>query len=277
MKQINLFDGSFTNQKSFTLGSVNSHRQPQSFHWNRGGGKSEYTFYTDMRISDAVGMPGKKVALLIEPPSLSRTHYDKVIEYQDEFDYVLSFWKPYLEQFGDKGLFYAMGGSWIAPIIQGIKEKSKDVCIIVSQKKGAVGHRMRHSTVEHLSERLGIDVFGRGYKPFESKARILAPYRYAIVIESWSGHDHFSEKLIDALSVGCVPIYHGCPDIGRFFNKSGILTFDMLSELEHILINVCSKHDYEMRFDAIQANFEACKEYQCAEDWIYKNYEFLFG
>jgi hypothetical protein len=276
---IRLLDGSFRHQFSATLGGDNANRFPSYFEWSPFSiekASGEYTFYTDMRIKEARSMPGKKVAWLLEPPSLSRTHYDNVLEMMGEFDCVLSFWKPYLKAFGDRGLFYPLGGSWVEQSKQGIHRKTKDVCIIVSQKKGAVGHRMRHSAVELFADRLHIDVFGRGYKPFDSKAEILKPYRYAIVIESWVGEDYFSEKLIDAISMGCVPIYNGCPNIKDYFNKSGILTFDTLKAMENILINVTSKHDYNMRMDAIVNNFELCKQYQCAEDWIYENYGYLF-
>ena len=279
MKTMRLLDGSFKHQLSATLGGDNNNREPYYFLWSLNStykANSEYAFFTDMHIKDAHRYPGKKVAWLLEPPSLSRGHYDKALEYIDEFEYVLSFWKPYLKDFGDRGLFYPLGGSWIRPEDQGIHEKTKDICIIVSQKTGADGHRLRHSTVELFADRLGIDVFGRGYKPFDSKAEILKPYRYAIVIESWTGEDYFSEKLIDAISMGCIPVYHGCPNIKDYFGKSGILTFDTLRAMENILINVTSKHDYNMRMDAIVSNFELCLQYQCAEDWIYGNYGFLF-
>jgi hypothetical protein len=275
-KKITIVDGSFRHQFSATLGSVRDHEQPKNFIWSNQSYGSTYTFYTDMTLHKAVGKRGKKVAWLLEPPSLSRSHYDNALELMDEFDYVLSFWKPYLKAFGDKGLFYPLGGSWIFPHHQNVYEKYKKTCIIVSQKTGAVGHRKRHSFVANYAERLGVDVYGRGYEPFENKAHILKDYQYAIVIESWSGKDYFSEKLIDAISAGCVPIYNGCPTIKEYFNRSGIITFDNLRALETIVAQVASSHDYQMRTRAIEENFERCKQFQCVEDWMYDHYGFLF-
>lgn len=275
-KKITLRDGSFSHQFSATLGNERDHEMPEFFIWSKDSYGSKYTFYTDMLLNEAPSNRGKKVAWLIEPPSLHDTHYDKAVELADEFDYIISFWKPYLKQFGEKGLFYPLGGSWIHRHKQGIKDKSKNTCIIVSEKTGAYGHRVRHSVADHLSKRLMIDVYGRGYKPFDSKSRVLWPYRYAIIIESWQGEDYFSEKLIDAISMGCIPIYYGCPNIKDYFNRSGILTFDNLRKLENIIAGVVSKHDYNMRLDAAKENFELCKQYQCAEDWMYENYGFLF-
>lgn len=274
---VRIFDGSFPAQRSFTLGGDNLGISPTNFTWLReyGFADTKYTFFTDMHIEDALRY-SDNVALLIEPPALHRGHYDRTIQFADEFDYILSFWKDFLEQFGEKGLFYPLGGSWISPINQHIPLKTKNICIIVSEKTGAEGHRMRHDTVQLLASRYHIDVYGRGYKPFERKAPILADYRYAIVIESWRGNDYFSEKLIDALSMGCVPIYCGCPNIGDYFRKDGIIRFDTLSKLENIIIQVVNEADYHMRAAAIKENFERCKKYQCAEDWIYDRYPFLF-
>lgn len=277
MNKIKLYDGSFPHQKSLTLGGDNQDLHPESFQWERGSCESTYAFFTDMVLDTAPARPGKKIAWLVEPPSLSETHYDKVLVLQDYFDYVLSFCKTYLPLFGEKGLYYPLGGAWIAKEDQAVWDKSKDVCIIVSEKTGAAGHRLRHSTVEYLAERMDIDVYGRGYKPFDRKADVLRPYRYAIIIESCNCADYFSEKLIDALSMGCVPIYCGCPDIEKYFNKTGILTFNNLKALEQILTQVASPYDYLMRLGAINENFDWCAQYQCAEDWIYKNYGFLFS
>lgn len=278
MRKIGLFDGSFPHQKSFTLGCDREGHGPQYFEWERDTVMEfrEFTFFTDMCLKDAVNFSGKKVALLIEPPSLSSTHYDFILENKHLFDYVLSFWKPFLELLPDgKGLFYPLGGSWVKLSAQGVKRKSRKVCMIVSQKKGSPLHRTRHSIVSRHSTVL--DVYGRGYAPFDEKWKILRPYQYAVIVESWKGADYFSEKLTDAISMGCVPIYNGCPNIAEYFNRFGILNFQSMSALDHILNFVISDHDYNLRLEAITENYFRCQSYQCAEDWIYEQYPFLFA
>jgi len=274
--QVHLIDGSFPGQGSFTLAGENTGAHPRHFQWSRTPCKSKYTWYTDMMLHNAIYDKGDKVALLIEPPSLSGKHYQTVLELQKYFSYVLTFRLDILEQLGEKGLFYPLGGSWIAPENQGVQEKSKRVCIIVSEKTKAEGHKMRHSTVRFLADRFQIDVFGRGYISFPKKSEVLSPYQYAIIVESWTGKDYFSEKLIDAISMHCLPIYCGCPNIGDYFNVNGMLRFDTLSQLEHILIEVVSDHHYQNRIAAILENAIRAKEFMCAEDWIWKHYGFLF-
>jgi hypothetical protein len=78
------------------------------------------------------------------------------------------------------------------------------------------------------------------------------------------------------MSVGTIPIYWGCEDVGEYFNKKGILTFGNLDQLEDIVCNLHSSQYEELRPYA-RENLELCKKYRCAEDWMYKQYPFLFG
>ena len=70
---------------------------------------------------------------------------------------------------------------------------------------------------------------------------------------------------------GTVPIYWGCPSIGKFFNTDGMIIFNNIEELSNILNNLSIEKYNDMK-DAIQENFEKAKEYIIAEDYIYKNY-----
>ena len=56
-----------------------------------------------------------------------------------------------------------------------------------------------------------------------------------------------------------MPIYHGCPNIGEFFDMNGVLTFSTQSELDNILNNL-SKDKYESMLESIKANFNNVTE-----------------
>lgn len=98
-------------------------------------------------------------------------------------------------------------------------------------------------------------IVGRRYKPIAKTSEGLLNVRYSIVIENRKQDFYFSEKFIDCVLCGTVPIYWGCPSIGKFFNDSGIIQFDTLDELEAILNNL-SIEDYNKRLDAIKENFK---------------------
>lgn len=188
---------------------------------------------------------------------------------EDHFDFILT----YLPGVAQRCLFYPLGGSWLAE--WGVFDKSELVSLMVSEKTESEGHNLRHQIANSLP--IADHTYGRGTREIASKAEALRPYYYSIVVESWRGNWYFSEKLIDCLSQGTIPIYWGCPDIGRFFDADGIIQFETMSELDYILTFVVGLDDYARRLPAARRNLEMAREYACAEDWIFRHYPFLFG
>ena len=70
---------------------------------------------------------------------------------------------------------------------------------------------------------------------------------------------YFTEKLIECLVTGTVPIYHGCPNIGDFFDMNGILTFSTQEELDDILDSL-SEDKYKSMYESVKNNFNIAKE-----------------
>ena len=211
-----LFDGSFAHQNSVSFGGDRLGESPASFQWLRGKPGQDVTFYTDQCLDIVLeqiqlGIPGRKVAWLIEPPSLHNTHYIAAARMENVFDYILTFNAALLNR-GEQWLYYPCGGSWIAPSQWGMQHKTKSISLIVSEKTKAPGHKLRREILEKYGDRL--DVYGRGVRPVESKVEALRDYRYSIVVESIRLDGYFSEKLIDCISQGTVPIYWGDPAIG---------------------------------------------------------------
>jgi hypothetical protein len=267
-----LVDGSFfPRENSATLAGERSGEGPFSFDWVEGPGET-VTFYTDMCLEQAVGQPGRKVAWLLEPP-WKPDHYRQAAELIDVFDYVLTFWGV-TPGVWERLLFYPLGGSWIASDEWAVFDKVELVSLMVSDKHESEGHKLRHQIANQLP--LAYHTYGRETREIESKTEALRSYYYSIVVESWRGDWYFSEKLIDCLSQGTIPIYWGCPEVERFFNSDGILSFTTLDELDYIYRRIISPDDYLQRYSAIRDNLQLAWAYQCAEDWIFRHYPYLF-
>lgn len=97
------------------------------------------------------------------------------------------------------------------------------------------GYDLRRQVSALVKENPGVDCFGRDSNPIDDKGEGLRPYAFSIAMENARENYYFSEKLIDCILTGTIPIYWGCPDIGRFFDRRGILTFDSIEELRTIL------------------------------------------
>lgn len=151
------------------------------------------------------------------------------------------------------GVFFPFGSTWVPQWRDLDVRKSKMISLIASNKRSQVGHVVRHRMVELAdAEGLDIDVMGRGYKPFAVKADGLAPYRYSVVIENVREKNYFSEKLIDAILCRTVPIYWGCPNIGDFFDTSGMVICESEEDL-HAAVVAASEADYATRAPALKA------------------------
>lgn len=264
MDKVTIADCAFLQyQKSESIGGDNSGIGPTYFEWELAD-PQEARFVTDGFLKHAKG--NGQVAWLSESFFLHPENYTLVMGM--DFDYVLTHNQYFVNNMD--WLWQPHGGSWIAFDQWGMHEKTKNVSLILSEKKSMRGHRLRHEVVEKYGSKID-DVYGYDtcrVRKFDG----LASYNYSVVIESERCPYFFSEKLIDCLSVGTVPIYWGCPDIGRFFDKAGIIQVDTLEQIGDVLTWLPAKRNEK----AIRANIEIAKNYRISEDWIYKNYPFLF-
>jgi len=80
----------------------------------------------------------------------------------------------------------------------------------------------------------------------------------------------FTEILLDCFTVGTIPIFWGAPNIERFFNPDGILSFETVEECRTIVSNL-SWELYHSRSKAIADNLRRVSEYAITEDWIYNH------
>jgi hypothetical protein len=270
----NLVDSSFESP-SFTLGGDNTEEAPRLIEWDRSVSQPQTTplFITDKHIGSIVNFadyPGRKVALLIEPPSLNYGHYQTAFDLQDHFDAILTFNEAFFKM-SPRILYFPLGGSWIAPQAWSIYPKTRKVSIITSQKHGAPGHQLRHQIAATFPAKL--DRYGRDFNPVSTKRLALASYRFSVVVESIRMNGYFSEKLIDCLACGTTPIYWGAPDIHRWFPGRGIVTFGSFADLTKILSNLASFHYANERKVALMIQ---ARSLRCAEDRIFTHYKWIW-
>lgn len=227
------------------------------------------TFFTDKSLGEAQFSDSRvKIAWILESPDLFGDIYEQIAkpEVYTQFDYVLTHKKDLLK-LDKRFVFCPFGGCWIAPGDQKIYDKTELVSIIASGKTDLEGHKLRHEVVERYKDDFSA-VLGRGYKAFDDKVDGLAPYRYSVTIENCREDYWFTEKLIDCFVTGTVPVYWGCPSIGKFFDEGGMIVFKDADELKKTLPTLNEK-DYKKRLPAIKRNFETAKRYTITEDYIF--------
>lgn len=270
MKTVKVVDSTFSHNPAIGYAGEHTGESPLYYHWDTSPGFAETKVFTDIRLKEAIDDSSPhKIALLLECPAVNAEMYDWIDRHASIFDAILTH-QEYLVERGEPFLFYPFGGSWIKR--WGLFPKTQMVSTLISEKMLTDGHRLRHE----LLKIPGIDCYGRGAGHYvESKAGAIRDYRFSVVIENQACNWWFTEKLIDCLSQGTIPIYWGCPDIGRFFDTRGIIQWSEIEELEEILANL-TVEDYGQRIPWVVANLREAQKYKCPEDWIYKHYKDLW-
>jgi Glycosyltransferase family 10 (fucosyltransferase) C-term len=210
------------------------------------------------------------IAWLLEPQGIHPFAYEYVKNNPHRYKQIWTHDKEYLSLPNAK--WYPVGGCWIPVELRQIYEKSKMFSIIASNKNQLPGHQLRHQII-HASGK-NIDAFGPSYKQFiihsMNKIEGLKDYRFHFAIENCKKDFYFTEKLIDCLMTGTIPIYWGCPSIEKFFNIDGFVIFNDMYDLKDKL-KTCTPDFYNSKKAAIEENFKLAQNYILSEDWIYNN------
>lgn len=244
--------------------------------WDRDISSYNYTFLTDYDVDKAPSLTDKTLyAWIMESPELSVDPHNYVLKNYNKFKAVFTHSKKLIDLNPNIFKFTPASRCWIRPEDQKIWPKTELISIIASDKNFTSGHRLRHQILGMLSKlRAGERpaIFGRGWNEIENKITGLAPFMFSIAIENTKMDYYFTEKLLDCFMTGTVPIFYGCPSIGKFFDERGIIVFNSMEELMRIL-NTLTASKYEEMLPYIQANFETCKKYLTGEDYLYENYK----
>ena len=222
------------------------------------------TIYTDYCIEEA---PDNSRVWLIEPRELISHIYQNVENNALRYRAIWTHDEEILKKHSN-AVFVPLGGCWIKKEDQKIYDKTEMFSIIASSKRYLPGHQMRHDVVVAAENK--IDTYGNGYTHIPYKLDGLKDYRYHFAIENTKKNFWFTEKLIDCLVTGTMPIYWGCPSISKFFNTDGFILFNDLVDLKEQL-KKCTPEYYENKLPAIKENFNLAQKYILAEDWIYEN------
>lgn len=166
--------------------------------------------------------------------------------------------------------------SWIKN--KKIYTKTKNVSFIVSNKNFTSGHNYRLEVLKKYKDK-DMEHFGRGFKNelpwtinfnnIEENGKLLAlkDFRFSFAFENDNYPSIFCEKITDCFATGTIPIYWGTPDIGEYFDTSGIIFYN-----DDLNIEDLNEDLYNTKLDSVRNNFDLIKNLLSAEDYLYINY-----
>jgi hypothetical protein len=145
-----------------------------------------------------------------------------------------------------------------------IPQKDKNLSWVTSNKGFYPGHLDRMKFLRALRAReLEFDLFGTGFNFIQDKFDALAPYKYSLAIENYSGKYYWTEKLSDCFLTYTMPIYYGCTNISDYFPLGSYIHLDIKERgiLDH-LKDIINSDTYQDSYNAISS----------ARDLVLNNY-----
>ena len=224
-----------------------------------GGGANQYDDF--LRQYKKIGSK-YNIMVLVEPIKLCPKNYTFVREHEDKFDIIFSTYQDYGNS--DKYKYYKGGlRSFIQPNEFSVHLKTKNVCCVMSERMGVmpgydVRHEIRNWVKHYCPEKVDYN-----NPPKQEKHIGTKDYRYELVIKN-EDDQFFSEKILDAMLVGCIPIYwtSSTDYLSDIFNMDGIFTFQKASQFYAGLEkNMFTKELYNNNIEAIKYNFEQAKKF----------------
>ena len=134
-----------------------------------------------------------------------------------------------------------------------VPEKKRKLSCIVSSKTMFKGQIPHLNFLKKVQKAINFDLYGYGFKRILDKWNGLAPYKYSLAIENYSGLYYWSEKLADCFLSYTMPIYYGCVNINNYFPKESFVWIDINKPEEAIEVvrEVSSSNLWQKNLDAI--------------------------
>lgn len=227
--------------------------------WDRVPVDSDITVFSDCFIREVETSRSRvKIAWLIEPPVINSFLYDYVEKNYNLFDMLFTFDERLLG-LSPKFKFCPYGTTWIPEDARRVWSKSKLTSAVFSSKRYTLGHNIRHEIFE--AHKGDLDFYGEiNNRRIEHKLDGHKDYMFSIIVENWAGNSYFSEKLLDCLLTGTIPIYWGYQKFSEFFDSNGFIYFTSTDQLRDILPHL-NAEQYNSRLCAVKANFEEAFKY----------------
>ena len=203
-----------------------------------------------------------------EPETSRGASNKKVLEFGKKYNLIIS-WDEEILSKCDNAKFMPFGTTWIKRKDWGLKPKNFGVTTLCSSKKNTLNHKKRHALWnrqnEHVfwnsSQKKLLDIDNNPVLGGQTFNKIkMMNSQFHIAIENVYENNYFSEKLIDCLITGTIPIYCGCTNLEKYFDTRGIIQAQTVDDI----IKTCNSLTpslYEDLKDYIKVNFHLAHEY----------------
>lgn len=233
------------------------------------------TLFTEGTIYDPIVEQVRsryKVGWLLEPEEHHPLMYQKAWEARHKFDFILTYKEEFLLADPDRFRFTVRGGTWIPKRLWGLYLKEKipgSKVMLVSEKNVTLGHAVRHYIRTWIKDTAQpVLLCGPMDRVIgQNKFEVFAPAQFVVVVEPSRQKNMFGEHLLDAVALGCVPIYYGCPNIGDFLDEDGLLVAETPEKIK-AHIQTADASVYQSKYPHLRNNLNHLLKYAVTEDYL---------
>jgi hypothetical protein len=220
--------------------------------------------------------------LVLQEPNEYFGLHDWAIQNKDLFQVIMT-WDDRVINNCSNAIFFKFGNTWFTPEQYGVEYTKKfQLSHLCGKLLKTYGQSIRHEILARKNEikipTKFFDVYGDRYdikNAREGKAEIFGDSMFGIAIENTSHNGYFTEKIIDCFLLKTIPIYWGCSDIDKYFDKEGIIKFENADDLIYIS-NTLNEEYYTSRKDAIEKNYQLALDYLDYEKTIIDKIKEIF-
>ena len=161
--------------------------------------------------------------------------------------------------------------NWCDPLLPNMEKekyllkKENKISFMPGKKNFLVGHKLRHYIYNKITNKRNINNDNFVLYPsstwVEDKKSIFQNNQYSIRIENIHTPGYMSEKIVDCLLRGSIPIYWGANDIiQKYFDTKTILFFESEDQFENIVNNIATDVFYKNNIRSIINNMSICEK-----------------
>lgn len=219
-----------------------------------------------------------KILMQCEPPTLYRDFYGMVMRNWEKFDLILAYDERLLAL--PNAMEFLPVDSWVDDLDL---DKRNQITYIMSSKIWTQEHRMRFMILREVEGKKNLGNFEfkmhRSPPRIDSKNDFYRNAKFNIACENQMMNNMFTEKLLDCFRTLTIPIYYGCLNIPKYFDRRGMIEFDSFNKFKQIVSELTPEHYDEMLPYALE-NRERARPYweknifQRIEDLVEKQLDF---
>lgn len=235
----------------------------------------DFSLFVDAVPESQQELSSINILVLQEPNEYFGLH-DYAIQNKDLFTFILT-WNSKVLNNCDNAIYLPFGHTWFKPD-QYEKQHKKEfkVAHLCGKLLKTYGHSLRHELLARENEvkipTKFFDVYGDRHNLEDArkgKEKVFGDVMFGVAIENTSHNGYFTEKLLDCFLLKTIPVYWGCPDVGKLFHAEGVVQFTNVDEFVE-KANELTEDFYNSRIGFIEENYKLALKYVEYEETIYR-------